>query len=639
MRKVAEVDRFHTQLELKPFHAGHYTYEFESISDAVYSSPRSLAHKGLVLEQDVKPPASAHFLDPKSLPSACIGEPVVFQVSLSGEPPYRIEYELLHRGRRLKRAIEDIVHSVYELKTEPLTEGGDYALALTSVTDVTACRRSLDSEIKFKVGLQRPRAAFGLVDGSRSISALENRKVGLPLRLQGEPPWTLVFRNVKDPAGKAMEQVMRKSNDMIEVDDEGIFELAGIRDKSCPGSVDESANSFFVQWISRPKIDIKKSSLTDMVGDLHVRKAVCEGDEDAVEISFAGTAPFSVEYEQRWKPDRGSQSTTTRRFTAGLDTASISMDTTEAGLYTYHFSKLGDASYNHDGQRFTPIDMQQRVYGRPSATFTEAGRTYKYCKEEHGGGEVVPITLIGAPPFHLELEIKHHANAKPERINVPNIESTRYNLHLPHRVLALGSHSVTIRKVKDSRGCQRAVDYNAPHVQIVVTDIPSISSLEDQTNFCVGERISYALSGTPPFDVFYTFQGYERKARVHSTDFRRIAEQPGEFVITAVSDARSTGACKARMEIAKTIHAMPSVRISKGKTSTVDIHEGGEAEILFEFGGTPPFHFTYVPMMTMLPPDHFTLTCPLVTLGAQRLFEASRQKYSKQRTACRKLTA
>jgi nucleoporin POM152 len=38
---------------------------------------------------------------------------------------------------------------------------------------------------------------------------------------------------------------------------------------------------------------------------------------------------------------------------------------------------------------------------------------------------------------------------------------------------------------------------------------------------------------------------------------------------------------------------MPSVKISKGKQVEVDIHEGGEAEILFEFWGTPPFEFTY----------------------------------------------
>ena len=38
---------------------------------------------------------------------------------------------------------------------------------------------------------------------------------------------------------------------------------------------------------------------------------------------------------------------------------------------------------------------------------------------------------------------------------------------------------------------------------------------------------------------------------------------------------------------------MPAVKISKGQNARVDIHEGGEVEILFEFWGTPPFEFTY----------------------------------------------
>lgn len=33
--------------------------------------------------------------------------------------------------------------------------------------------------------------------------------------------------------------------------------------------------------------------------------------------------------------------------------------------------------------------------------------------------------------------------------------------------------------------------------------------------------------------------------------------------------------------------------MSQGRDAYVDIHEGGEAEILFEFGGVPPFEFTY----------------------------------------------
>jgi nucleoporin POM152 len=106
----------------------------------------------------------------------------------------------------------------------------------------------------------------------------------------------------------------------------------------------------------------------------------------------------------------------------------------------------------------------------------------------------------------------------------------------------------------------------------------------------VGERIAYTLSGTPPFDIAYDFNG-RWNAKSQTTNFRRIAEKPGDFTITSISDKASE--CRAAVNIPKTIHPLPSVQISRGKQSRVDIHEGNEVDILFEFWGTPPFEFTY----------------------------------------------
>lgn len=589
---IEKIDRLHSQMELKPTQAGHYTYEFHSISDAVYRGARSVALKGLLLEQNVKPPAAARILDAEPMRKACIEEPVTYAVQIMGDRPYTIDYELVHRGRRKKHTVTEINDNIHKITTEPLKEGGEYTLALTSVTDRSGCKIYLKEEAEVDVSLQRPRAAFGHLEGKRSILALEAKKIALPVRLQGEAPWIVVYQNMNDIKEHPIQKTLRSSNEQIEAAAEGTYQILDVHDAICPGSVDSTADRFTVRWIPRPSIQVTESPMIEFSGGRYVKKEVCEGDEDVTEVSFTGTAPFNVEYEQRHETDRGSQSMSPKKFNAGLNLASLRMETSEAGLYEYKFAKLGDMSYNHDHRKFSPLIVQQRVHPRPSAQFAQAGKTYKYCQEEEAGGEVVPIDLVGQAPFHLEFEIRHHTTTKPELINVPNVVSNKYNLHVPHSVLALGTHSVTIRKVQDSRGCQRIMEYNAPHIQITVADIPSISPLEEQTDYCVGDRISYVLSGTPPFNVFYTFEDRERKAFVPSTDFRRIAEKPGEFIITALSHQRSTDACKAKTHITKVIREMPSVRVSKGRTATVDIHEGGEAEILFEFGGTPPFHFT-----------------------------------------------
>lgn len=589
--RVAETDHLHTQLELRPSSAGNYTYEFTGISDAVYQHPRDFA-ENKVLNQDVRPPASARFLDAQPTRKACIKQPVSLGIQISGDAPWSLDYDLVHNGRRQKHQVNNIETQIYELKTEKLKEGGDYTLALTGITDKLGCKMSLEQEAKITVGLQGPKVSFGKLEGKRNTLALEGKIINLPLKLQGDPPWIITYRNVNQSEPNNYRKRLFQSNDQIEVDIQGTYEIVDLHDATCPGSVDASANQFTVEWIPRPAIGVAESAMVEKVSGKYVKKDVCEGDQDATEITFNGTAPFTFEYDQRLKPDYGLQSKSAKKSIAGLTADSLKMETSQAGLYEYKFSKLGDSYYSHDAQKFTPLIVTQRVHPKPSARFSDAGTTYKYCKEEESGDEVIPVILTGLPPFHLEVEIRHHATTKPELVNIPYIETTHYNFHIPHRVLTVGTHAVTIRKVRDSRGCQRKSAFDAPHVQVSVADIPSISPLETQTNYCVGDRISYSLSGTPPFNVFYTFQGRDRKAGAPTTGFRRLAEKPGEFTITGVSDQRSTDACKARVEITKIIHEMPSVRVSKGRIATVDIHEGGEAEILFEFGGTPPFEFT-----------------------------------------------
>jgi len=307
--------------------------------------------------------------------------------------------------------------------------------------------------------------------------------------------------------------------------------------------------------------------------------------------NHAGSSPFNVKYQVRHKPERGTGSISNKEFDAALNSATISMDTSKAGVYEYKFTELSDTLYDHNSKKHTPLIIEQKVNQKPIAQFIKPGQSYKYCKEELAGDEIIPIKFEGKPPFSLEIDIKHQSNSRPETVKIANIESNRYDFKIPHRVLSLGVHQVSIRKVRDANGCQQKTEYNAPHVQVQVYDVPTIHPLETRTDYCVGERISYTLSGTAPFEIFYTFESIQRKAKSSSTTFRRIAEKPGVFQITAVSDKASE--CKASTSITKTIHEMPSVKISKGKQVEVDIHEGGEAEILFEFWGTPPFEFTY----------------------------------------------
>lgn len=271
---------------------------------------------------------------------------------------------------------------------------------------------------------------------------------------------------------------------------------------------------------------------------------------------------------------------------------SIRADTSQAGLYEYSFLTLSDVKYDHSKKHFTPITVRQTVHSRPSAKFDKPGKTYSYCSREVDGEEVIPITLEGIPPFHLEVEIKHQGTPKPELSVHKNIPDAKYNLKIERNKLSLGQSSIFIRKVRDSRGCTLKPQPNVKdRVLISVYDAPTATPLEDRTDFCVGERLSYALSGQQPFTVYYKFEGKERKASNPGTNFRRIAELPGTFVITGLRDSASE--CLAALDLSKTIHPIPSVLLSGGQVSEIDIHEGGGTDLEFDFSGTPPFEFTY----------------------------------------------
>jgi nucleoporin POM152 len=383
-----------------------------------------------------------------------------------------------------------------------------------------------------------------------------------------------------------------------------------VSDDQCPGTIDPVASTFEVEWLPRPKIKLPDTAVLIPAGDKYIKREVCEGDIDAIEINLVGkrtlfhlcgchdincligASPFYVKYRIHHRPEHGSGAVIDKEFAAALGLATIAMDTTKSGTYEYRFSELSDNLYTHDPRKkFAPLVIEQKVNRKPAAHFIKPGQSYKYCKEELAGDEVIPIRLEGVPPFSLEVDIKHQSNSRPETVKIANIESNHYDFRIPHRVLSLGIHQVSVRKVRDSNGCQQKTEYGAPNVQVQVYDVPTIYPLESRSDYCVGERISYTLSGTAPFEIFYTFEDVQRKAKSPHTNFKRIAEKPGMFTITAISDKASD--CKAQIELTKVIHEMPSVKISKGRQLEVDIHEGGEAEILFEFWGTPPFEFTY----------------------------------------------
>ncbi|KAL2172298.1 hypothetical protein VTG60DRAFT_6676 [Thermothelomyces hinnuleus] len=581
------------QMDLIPRVAGHHKYIFTHIGDDIYNKGRRLTGPEYVLEQDVKPAAAAIIQHSTGKVSSCLGDEVTTDILLLGDAPFTLEWEIIHDGKRKQHKVTDIQGNTYQIKTKPLTQGGEYTLGLTSVQDKRGCRNFLQEELKISVRRQSPRAAFGQIEGKRKTLAVEGSTVKLPVRLTGEGPWKVFYTNLEDGSAdnpRVLERTVRNDNGFIDVKARGTYMITDVWDNQCHGVVDSKASKFDVDWYPRPRMAVALTHGVSQTDSGFMVEDVCEGDISGFEIALQGTPPYTVEYEVRHHPLQGSSSLSKRKFDITVGKETIQADTAKAGTYTYRFTALEDHLYSSDRQ-FKPLVVKQKVNRKPAASFVKPGQTFKYCKSEQDNEDGIPVTLTGVPPFTLEIEIKHQSAAVPEIYRTPAIHSNSYEIRIPRHQLRLGTQQVRIRDVKDGSGCHSMAELGGPTVQVQLFEAPTIYPLETRTDYCVGERISYTLSGTPPFEVWYTFDGVERKARSPTTSFRRVAESPGEFAITTIADRASE--CRAPVNIVKTIHPMPAVRMSHGRNARVDIHEGGEVEILFEFWGTPPFEFTY----------------------------------------------
>lgn len=312
--------------------------------------------------------------------------------------------------------------------------------------------------------------------------------------------------------------------------------------------------------------------------------------EDSLLTDFLGAPPFSIVYDVSGPKNRKGE-----KMQVATKYASVRMMTSNPGTYKYTFHKLSDAIYDASEMgTMTPFSVQQIVHGKPSTGFVNKGKVYKACVnavDDDTSVESIPIHLSGKAPYSLTVNIRHESTGIIDKLTIPNIKDKVYHLKTSTLKLGLGRHTVGIAKVTDGMGCARELFNDDEKVTVMVSDVPTLSPLESKQDYCVGDRIAFALTGIPPFEVVYEFNGKKQKATT-SSPFSRLASTPGNLTMLSLSDSASS--CKLNLERdVKHIHPIPSVKITDGATAIKDIHEGDQAELIFSFTGTPPFSFVY----------------------------------------------
>jgi len=293
---------------------------------------------------------------------------------------------------------------------------------------------------------------------------------------------------------------------------------------------------------------------------------------------MSGVKPFTIEYNIV-KLDSRDQvvSRTKEEISAAMTTAQIRLRTNQAGKYRYEFTHLSDAVYDDPKNLGGPFVFEQEVRPLPTAKFLDTGEPHLYCADTSFDEPMkngIPIVITGYSPVTIQLELRHELQHEVEFIELNDITEKQYFFVPPPHTLTHGLHILKILEVKDSKGCisQPTQDNKAT---FTVADEASISPLESQQHHCVGDRISYALQGTSPWQIEYEFNGKRNLAKVTNPTFSRIAERKGNLTIISVADRAST--CKTFIspgKMEKYIHEVPSVRISGGTNVIENIRDG-----------------------------------------------------------------
>ena len=249
--------------------------------------------------------------------------------------------------------------------------------------------------------------------------------------------------------------------------------------------------------------------------------------------------PFTVEYNVlKLGAKDHIVSSSKEEINAATTNAQIRLHTNEPGKYRYELTHLSDAIHDDPKNLAGSFILEQHVRPLPTAKFVETGEPHVYCADtsfDNPKKNGIPLLVSGTFPITVTLELRHELQHSVERLQLDVTEKQYFFVPAQH-TLTHGLHTLTILQIADSKGCvSQPTDNN--RATYTVADEASISPLEQQQHHCVGDRISYILQGTSPWQIEHEFNGERKIAKTSNPTFSRIAGKKGNLTIVSVADS------------------------------------------------------------------------------------------------------
>lgn len=610
------------EYEFNPTSEGSFAIEFVSLSDKFYKNQvRFNKHEYRYITYFKQRPKA--FFDKRSRVqrlSACNAGVAEAELNLDGKAPFTVTYNLISPDYTVKTyTLDNIEESKTKIVTPPLMKGGVWVLSLKDVHDSSSC--SVDfkgQEVHISVRNDVPHLRFA---AATDYSLVQGNRLRIPLKAESADPIDLTYNFRSFDGPDQLKKARLDPTEGLPVYEEGEYSLVSFEQAGCPGKVsDKTAVS--VRYLGKPDIRLLgKSKMTEQNG-VFIVGSICQETEGSLNFKVSGVAPFVVKYEV--KHNDGHVEEKTQQLTG--HNFGLQLKTAGAGDYTYSIVGIYDSVYPQsilgslDGYHFDPIVVKNHVNALPVAGIVNRATKIQSCISSlDDPSKLTPLklSLRGQLPIDVDLLITKDQESTGEIIQLKQLSSKEVNVKAIYEKMGLGTYTVSVASVKDANGCTNQGTENQK-LTITINDVPKIRHLVEQSSvisehaqkqlesaedgfsyYCVGDYITYMLSGTPPFNVQYEFNGRKQGVKLEKNYFERRAPSPGELKILSVSDSSSKNcqveftSTNKRPDLSARIFDLPSVELVSPSIDQ-DIYEGEQAEILFKFTGTPPFKLTYV---------------------------------------------
>lgn len=614
-----------SHFEYHPPREGNFLIVFNNLRDAIYAKkPITLNETEYSYQTHFNQKSSVKVVNipdtPQRFISACKNEPVEFPLQFEGHEPFSFKYEIVNvkSGSVLILDSKKGISKDYLIKTPQIKKGGEYILKLSDLKDGLGCDVECLDKNPLVIKAREAIASidFGMQKDKNVVTIVEGDYYNIPLSTHnsiGKSLKDLVEYSITNLYNDSISRRVRQTDtDNLKAYEEGVYTLLSYSNDGCKGQV-SSSKQVIIKYHDKPKLFIMPNMHEDTKYEMELG-SVCQEARKSVDIEMVGVKPFVIEYNIQL-PDGRLES---RSMTLSDNKVTIELPTMLSGKYEHHFMNIYDKLYTKErlsrlrGDSYKPQSISYEVKPKPDIRFDRKDRFIQLCetalKQDSSKYHEIPIKLRGEYPFNLNASITDQKSGRTERIVVNNVLGPKLKLneiYVPlrkvylHEYLKTGDYLITFDELQDGNGCFKKGFSELESWVLLITEVPKITKTSATNEYCVGDHITYELSGISPFNVFYEFNGKYQKAELPHT-FRRLATKPGDLYILALLDS-SSNKCLVNYtqepmiidELKATVYDLPSVEINKGDYIVEDIHEGDQSEIIFLFTGTPPFKLTY----------------------------------------------